>query len=224
MRHGYRDRQEAGEALAREIARVVHGRCVVAGIPRGGIVVAAPVAERLHAPLTLAYARKITLPAAPELAVGALDEDGEAIFDHSLVGVLGAGPGELEAARERVHREIERQRACYGTMPLAELAVESVVVLVDDGLATGLTMGAAVAFARRHRARRVVVAAPCASAEAAERFAREADRFVCPLVDPYFGAVGSYYLAFGSVSDDEVAAVLARHPATVPPPHGAPSR
>jgi putative phosphoribosyl transferase len=219
MMRPYRNREEAGQVLAREVARVVRGRCVVAAIPRGGVVVAAPVAERLAAPLTLAYARKLTLPVAPELAVGAMDEDGVVILDPPTAASLGATPGEIDAARDRVRREIDRQRARYDAMPLADLAVEAVVVLVDDGLATGLTMRAALGFARRHRARRVIVAVPCASSDAAERFEREADRFVCPRVDPTFGAVGSYYLAFASLTDDEVHAVLEhapRHVASAP--------
>jgi len=209
----YRDRYQAGAILAAEVARAARGRCVVAAIPRGGIVVAAPVAARLAAPLTMAYARKIALPIAPEFAIGALDEDGEAVFErvweHAWPRWREVAPEDLAAARARVGAEIARQRDRYGAPALAPLAAGATVVLVDDGLATGLTMRAAVAYVRRHGAARVVVAAPCASEEAAERFTREADRFVCPLVDPNFGAVGGYYRAFGSVSDEEVLATLA---------------
>jgi predicted phosphoribosyltransferase len=205
----YRDRHEAGSILAAEVARSARGRCVVAAIPRGGIVVAARVAERLAAPLTMVYARKIALPTAPEFAIGALDEDGEAILEHAWPRWREVAPEDVAAARARVGAEIARQRDRYGAPALAPLARGATVVLVDDGLATGLTMRAAVAYVRRHGAARVIVAAPCASEEAAERFTREADRFVCPLVDPNFGAVGSYYRAFGSVSDEEVLATLA---------------
>ncbi len=209
MRRGYRDRQEAGALLAIDVAKAVRGPCVVAAIPRGGIVVAAPVAERLCAPLTLIYARKIPSPMAPEFAIGALDEDGEAIFEHERPRWPGSGAQGLAAVRERVRAEIERQRRRYDAPPLAPLACGATTVLVDDGLATGLTMRAALAYARRHGARKVIVAAPCASEEAAARFEREADHFICPVVDPAFGAVGNYYLAFESVSDEEVLAALA---------------
>ena len=217
----YRDRHEAGSILAAEVVRAVRGPCVVAAIPRGGIVVAAPVAERLAAPLTMVYARKIALPIAPEFAIGALDEDGEATFEHTWPRWREVVREEdVAAARARVGAEIARQRDRYGAPALAPLARGATVVLVDDGLATGLTMRAAVAYARRSGATRVVVAAPCASEEAAERLTREADRFVCPLVDPDFGAVGSYYRAFGSVSDEEVLATLAGARARMTTPAG----
>ena len=209
MRCVYRDRQEAGAVLAIAVAKAVHGPCVVAAIPRGGIVVAAPIAERLRAPLTLIYARKIASPIAPEFAIGALDEDGDAIFEHKRLGWPGRSADGLTGARDRVRAEIERQSRRYCAPPLAPLARGATAVLVDDGLATGLTMRSALAYARRHGARSVVVAAPCASEEAAALFEREADRFICPVVDPAFGAVGSYYLAFESVSDEEVLATLA---------------
>jgi predicted phosphoribosyltransferase len=204
MMRAYRDREDAGALLAPEVAKVVRGHSVVAAIPRGGIVVAAPVAERLEAPLTLVHARKIALPMAPELAVGGLDEDGEAILDRDRLASLDGGADALATARDRVLGEIERQRGRYGATPLAQLAAGAAVVLVDDGLATGLTMRSAVAYVRRHGAREVIVAVPCASAEAAVRFEREADRFVCPVVDPFFDAVGSYYQVFDSVSDEEI--------------------
>lgn len=216
----YRDRREAGTLLAAAVAHAVRGPAVVAAIPRGGVVVAAPIAGRLDAPLTLVYARKIALRVAPEFAIGALDQDGEAIFADTWSGWPESGGEEVAAARVRVGAEIARQRECYQAPSLAALAAGATVVLVDDGLATGLTMRAAVAYARRHGADRVVVAVPCASEEAAEWCTREADRFICPLVDPDFVAVGSYYSAFGAVSDEEVLAALAaaRTPATTVPP------
>jgi putative phosphoribosyl transferase len=210
MRRSYRDRAEAGGVLAVEVAPLVRGPAVVAGIPRGGIVVAAPVAAALHAPLTLAFVRKLALPQAPELAVGALDEDGHAIVDHRIVASIHGTPEQLGRAREQVRDELDRQRAFYGAPPLSRLAFEATVVLVDDGLATGLTMRSAIALARRHGASEVIVAVPCASSDAAGRFASEADRFVCPVVDAAFMAVGAYYDEFAAVADQEVLATLER--------------
>lgn len=216
----YQDRQEAGVTLAAAVARTVHGRCVVAAIPRGGIVVAAPVAARLAAPLTMAYARKIALPLAPEFAIGALDEDGEAIFENAWPRWPRGGDEDVTVARARAAAEIARQRDRYDAPALAPLAGGATVVLVDDGLATGLTMRAAVAYARRHGAAHVTVAVPCASEDAAERLTREADRFICPSVDPEFAAVGSYYRVFGPVSDEEVLATLALARARMTAPAG----
>ncbi len=208
-RRGFRDRHEAGVGLAELLAPVVSRPCVVAAIPRGGVVLGVAVAELLSAPLTVAYARKLTAPFARELAFGAMDEDGEVLLDEATVETLGLGPTDIDEAKARVGAEIRRRMALYRAPPLARyLPGSSAVVLVDDGLATGLTMRAALAYARRHGAREIVVATPCASASAAEYFRGEADRFVCPVVNEGFVAVGQYYDDFSPVSDDEVVAML----------------
>ena len=182
----------------------------MAAIPRGGVSVAMPIVERFRAPLTVVYARKLTAPIAPEFAFGAIDEDGRAIVDGRSVAMLGLSPADVEKAKERVAKEIQRRMATYGVPPLATHLPGAAVVLVDDGLATGLTMRAALDYARRHGAREVIVAVPCASDAAAREFERAADRFVSLTVDPDFMAVGQYYADFSPVSDDEVIAMLAR--------------
>ena len=144
------------------------------------------------------------------MAFGALDEDGHAITDPSTVGALGLGPQEIEEAKRRTAAEIQRRMALYGVPPLSHYLPGASVVLVDDGLATGLTMQSALAYARRHGAREITVAVPCASAQAAERFRRDADRFVSLIVDPDFVAVGEYYIDFSPVPDASVVAMLAR--------------
>ena len=130
---------------------------VVAAIPRGGLAVAVPIAARLRAPLTLVFARKLTVPSAPEFAIGAVDEDGTLLLDHAHAESVGATSEELDRARRGAQAEIERERAHYSAVPLAKLARGAAVVLVDDGLATGLTMRAAIAYARRCGARAVIV-------------------------------------------------------------------
>lgn len=205
----FKDRDEAGHILAEKLVPLVRPPCVVAAIPRGGVAVALPVVERLRAPLTVAYARKLTAPVAPELAFGAIDEDGQVIIDRDTVEMLGLGREEVEQAKARVGAEIRRRMARYGVPPLAHYLPEHAVVLVDDGLATGLTMRAAVVYARRRGAREITVAAPCAAAEAASRFQREADRVVSLVVDEAFMAVGQYYVDFSPVTDEAVTAMLA---------------
>lgn len=204
----FRDREEAGRLLAERLVGVVRAPCVVAAVPRGGVVVALPVAERLEAPLTVVYARKLTAPAAPEVAFGAVDEDGEVLVDSAAAVALGLGPADVDAARRRVVQDIERRIAAYRVPPLGRYLPGPEVVLVDDGLATGLTMQAALRYARRHGARLVTVAVPCASASAAQHFEREADRFVSLVVDQEFVAVGAYYQEFGVVEDEAVRALL----------------
>jgi putative phosphoribosyl transferase len=206
----FKDREEAGRALADALGPSIAPPCVVVAIPRGGVSVALPIVERFRVPLTVVYARKLTARVAPELAFGALDEDGQMITERSTVEALGLGPGDIDEARERTAAEITRRMALYGVPPLAHYLPGSTVALVDDGLATGLTMQTAVAYARRHGAARIVVAVPCASAPAAARFRRLADELVALTVDGDFRAVGQYYEDFSPVSDDEVVRMLAR--------------
>jgi predicted phosphoribosyltransferase/dienelactone hydrolase len=205
----FRDRSEAGRRLAESLVSVLKPPCVVAGIPRGGVAVALPIVERFHLPLTVVYARKLTAPAAPEFAFGAIDEDGHTIVQAASVALLGLSPAEVEEAKARVSKEIQRRMATYGVPALERYLPDAAVVLVDDGLATGLTMRSALEYARRHGAREVIVAVPCASTSAAREFERAADRFVSLLVDPDFMAVGEYYDEFSPVTDDEVIAMLA---------------
>jgi len=209
----FANRREAGEHLAAAVAEVVHGEAVVGGIPRGGIVVAAPAAARLGSPLVPVYARKLPVPVYPELAFGAVDDDGEVVLDPWIVKRARLEEGEIARVRSRVCEEIDRRRKLYGGASLESWLPGRTVVLVDDGLATGLTMRAAVAHARRHGASEVVVATPCASEDAAARFRAEADRFVSLVVDPLFTAVGAYYVDFAAVEDREVLVILtgARH-------------
>jgi putative phosphoribosyl transferase len=206
----FADRTEAGRVLAERLAPLAASPCVVAAIPRGGVVVALPIVERLGLPLTVSYVRKLSAPAAPELAFGALDEDGEALLDQATIAALGLSAADVERIKARVAEEIRRRMERYGVPPLAAYLPASSVVLVDDGLATGLTMRAAVAYARRHGAPRIAVAAPCASAGAAAQLRAEADDLVVPVVDEGFSAVGWYYHDFSPVSDAEVLAALAR--------------
>ncbi|MEX2146868.1 MAG: phosphoribosyltransferase family protein [Candidatus Rokuibacteriota bacterium] len=211
----FKNRAAAGRELAARIEALVERPCVIAAIPRGGVAVALPIAERLAVPLTVSYARKLTDPRAPEVAFGALDEDGDAMIDHATVAALGLGAADVDSARVRVAAEIERRVRLYRVPVLARLVQGAAVVLVDDGLATGLTMQAAIAYARRHGAREVTVAVPCASARAA-RVIGHADRVVSLVVDEAFEAVGHYYADFTPVTDDDVVAMLARAAEHVP--------
>jgi predicted phosphoribosyltransferase len=212
----FADRAEAGRILADRLGPLVKPPYVVAAIPRGGVAVAIPIVERLACPLTVVYARKLTAPVAPELAFGAIDEDGECLFDETTVSLLGLTPSDIEQARIRVTSEIRRRMSLYRVPPLAHHLPDRTVILVDDGLATGLTMRSAVAYARRHAARSIVVAVPCASTSAAEYFQRAADRLVSLVVDPAFVAVGVYYVDFSPVTDEEVLAMLSRAQAAPP--------
>jgi putative phosphoribosyl transferase len=208
--HIFKDRTEAGEQLAERLLSLLARPFVIAAIPRGGIAVALPIVERLQRPLAIVHACKLTAPAAPELAFGALDEDGQATVDRQTVARLKLGPEVIASAKARVEAEIRRRIALYKAHPLTQYLPGPDVILVDDGLATGLTMHAAVAYARRHGAREITVAVPCASERAAVRFRKEADRFVSLIVGDAFGAVRGYYADFAALTDEEVSAMLAR--------------
>jgi putative phosphoribosyl transferase len=132
------------------------------------------------------------------------------LVDTVLATPLALGPGDIAAARQRAETDIRTRMMAYRMPPLSRSAPGRAVVLVDEGIATGLTMRAAVAYARRHGAQQVAVAIPCASAAAVRRLRPEVDRLVALVVDPLFSAVGDYYDDFRPLGDDEVAEMLAR--------------
>ena len=187
------------------------GGAVVLGIPRGGVIVAAAVATALGAPLDVIVPRKLGAPGNPELAVGALAlADGEeiALVDDRTVRVLGIPDSYLQDEIERQRREILRREAAYREGRAPEPVEGRVAVLVDDGVATGLTARAAARAALRRSPREVVVAVPVAPPETGREFAAEGVRLEA-LETPWpFGAVGRFYLDFRQVEDDEVKAVL----------------
>lgn len=210
---GFRDRRDAGRRLAALLRDVAGdgGRdgVVVLGVPRGGVPVAAEVARELGVPLDVVVVRKVGAPAQPELAIGAVAEGGVAFVDRESARLAGVAPGELDAlvAQRRAEME-ERVRVLRGDAAPRDLD-GATAVIVDDGLATGLSDLAAVASARGRGAGRVIVAAPVASAQAVALFRAEADDCVCALVPRRFGSVGRWYDDFGTVSDEEVRALLA---------------
>jgi predicted phosphoribosyltransferase len=212
----FKNRTEAGRALAAAVETMMARPFIVAALPRGGVAVALPVAERLAVPLAVSYARKLTGPRAPELAFGALDEDGRTIIEPLTVAALQLSPLDVERATARVAADIQRRMALYRIPPLGRSLPGAGVILVDDGLATGLTMQAAVGYARRHGAREIAVAVPCASAHAARLFRQGVDHFVSLVVDDEFTAVAHYYDDFSPVRDDDVMAMLARAAEHVP--------
>jgi predicted phosphoribosyltransferase len=200
--------------LADEIRRLDLGACVVAGIPRGGVIVSGPVAELLGAPLVALHTRKLSSPTAREYAFGAMDEDGRSLLDHRAVVALGLSAEDVARVEAEVRGEVDRGRALFAGGRLADFLPGRVVVLVDDGLATGLTMRAAIDCAHRQGAVATVVAVPCAAETAAREteglLRRRGDHFVCPVVDADFRVVGDYYESFPPVSDDQVAELLGR--------------
>jgi predicted phosphoribosyltransferase len=205
----FRDRRDAGRRLAAELMDLAQEQPVVVALPRGGVPVAAEVARALGAPLEIFGVLKVGAPGNPELAVGAIAEDGSGVLDPRSAGRLGMTQAMLDEALERDAKELRRRVERYrgGRAPVA--VGGRTVIVVDDGLATGLTVLAAVRALRRRDPARIVVAVPVGSDESVSMLAEEVDRVVCLMTpDPLLG-VGRWYWNFAPVSDDQVIEALA---------------
>ncbi len=204
----YANRAEAGRLLAPHVAAAQPAFPVILALPRGGIPVAAAVAEALEAPLDIIVVRKIGAPGNPELAIGAVAEGGVEVVDPQMIAALDIPPADLRDATARAEAElVGRGRRLRGATPPRDLA-DCTAVIVDDGLATGATAAAAVASARARGAARVIVAAPVGSVDGATRLAGVADAVVVPLLPPDFRAVGFWYDDFAQVDDGTAARLL----------------
>jgi putative phosphoribosyl transferase len=198
----FRDRADAGRVLADAVAALQLGDPVVLALPRGGVPVAVPVAATLRAPLDVVVACKIGAPGSPELGAGAAVEDGLIVWNEGFAPDDKAAQAALEEVRRRI-------AAFRDGRQLTELADRD-VVLVDDGLATGITAEAATRWVRQHGPNRIVVAAPVGAADTVGRLGAVADEVVCPVQPPGFGAVGSWYDDFRQTGDAEVKRSLGR--------------
>lgn len=207
----YSDRRQAGRELASRLQEYV-GRddVIVLALPRGGVPVGYEVATALHAPLEVLTVRKLGAPWNEEFAIGAIASGGLIVVDHYLVNALQVSNEELEAIIQHERRELARRDQLYrGGQPFPLLAGLK-VILVDDGLATGATMRAAVLAVRESHPDVVIVAAPLASREACETLAQVADRVVCAAMPEPFVGVGIWYADFSETSDQEVLDLLER--------------
>jgi predicted phosphoribosyltransferase len=214
----YANRYEAGRVLARELPHLV-GRpdVVVLGLPRGGVPVASEIAQALGAPLDIFVVRKLGVPGHPEVAMGAIASGGIRVLDRELIEALGLRWPEIERVTQDEQLELARRERVFrnGRRPLS--LTNRLVILADDGLATGSTMRAAVQSVRTLKPSEVVVAVPVASTSARDDLCALADQVICPLVPDMFRAVGEWYDDFSETSDDEVRGLLGL-PAEVPQP------
>jgi putative phosphoribosyl transferase len=205
----FRDRRDAGRRLgARLVEAGLAPSPVVLGLPRGGVTVAVEVARALDGHLDVLVARKLARPAQPELALGAIAEGGEPIWDHALVHRVGATTEELADVLVAERGELGRRVTSYrGDRPLPQVQ-GCVVVLVDDGVATGATARAALRALRSRYPSRLVLAVPVASPDALRSLAPEADEVLTVLAPRGFGAVGGWYDDFTQLTDDDVRRAL----------------
>lgn len=202
----FRDRRDAGIRLAKALARYDSDDAVIYALPRGGVVLAEEVAEQLELPLSLVISRKIGHPENEEYAVCAVTEEGELVCNEEESSKLD--PAWLEAERQKAWTEAKRRRHTYEERERLS-ASGRVVIIVDDGIATGLTMRAAIQSLRRELPSVVVVAAPIAPREVVEYLKEDADDVVVlDDTEPFLGAIGAYYDSFPQVSDEEVIQIM----------------
>lgn len=204
------DRAAAGRRLGDLLAPLALEDPLVLGLPRGGVVVAVGVARALQVPVDALVVRKLGHPRQPELGLGAVAEDGEPVFDDEGLRLSGLTPGDLADVVAAERAECRRRMAAYrGDRPPPDVSGRTAVV-VDDGIATGMTALAALALLRRQGARRLVLTAPVASKEATRRLLPVADDLVLLVVPQRFGSVSRFYGTFDQTSDDEVGRLLSR--------------
>ncbi|MDD4402552.1 MAG: phosphoribosyltransferase [Desulfitobacteriaceae bacterium] len=216
----FANREDAGKRLAAKLLDLRGKQPVVLGIPRGGIIVAAEVAKKLDAPLDLIIPRKIGAPGNRELAVGAVAPDVTAIFDERALAYLGLQETDLKNEIARQSAEIKRRAKVYRGNRRPLPLQGKTVILVDDGIATGLTAKAALQSVRKQKPESLVLAVPVASIEAADLLIKDVDEFICLLLPDVFYAVGQFYDDFSQTTDEEVTAALDNRrtiTGTVPP-------
>ena len=211
MSRTFADRTEAGQRLARALhAYAGRADLLVLALPRGGVPVAYEVARALGAPLDLLLVRKLGVPGHEELAMGAIASGGIRVLNREVIAATGVGESQIEAAAAREQRELERRAGAYrGERPPPTIAGRC-VILIDDGLATGATMRAALAALRPQHPAALVVAVPVAPPETLARLRAEANDVVCLEAPEAFYAIGAWYRDFGQLHDDQVRALLAR--------------
>lgn len=214
----FQDRSDAGRRLAKALLHYKKRHPIVLALPRGGLPVAAEVAAALEAPLDLILVRKIGVPTQPELAMGAV-VDGAApivVRNDEVIALSGTTSDEFEATCARELEEIERRRQLYlGDRARTEIAGQ-VVIVIDDGIATGATTRAALQAIRNRKPKELVLAVPVAPPDTIAQLRGEVDALICLETPELFGAIGYFYRDFRQVSDQEVMAILKRFPAKRP--------
>ncbi len=209
----FRNRHEAGRRLAAALISFKDQRPVVLALPRGGVPVASEVAESLAAPLDLVLVRKIGVPEQPEFAMGAVVEGSPPVTlrNEPVLHALRIGDRDFDLVRDRELTEIERRRRLYlGDRPRIDIEGR-VVILVDDGIATGMTMRAAARATAMRGPSRIVIAAPVAAADIVDDLRKEIGEVICLEEHEYLAAIGYHYAEFSQVSDEDVRRILSRH-------------
>jgi putative phosphoribosyl transferase len=207
----FENRIDAGRQLAVALEKYKNTEnAVILALPRGGVVVGFEVAKVLNLPLDIVVPRKIGAPGNPEFAIGAITETGEGIFDKTTITAYGINQEYIDNTVAAEKKEAERRLKTYrGARPPLDLK-NKIVIIVDDGLATGLTMRAAIKTVKKYGAQKIVVAIPVTPPDTAEIIKKEVDEIIYLDAPPFFGAVGAFYEEFGQTTDEEVVELLER--------------
>ncbi len=206
----FKDRVEAGQKLADILTKYQNSKAIIIALPRGGVVLGGVLAERLKLPLDLIITRKIGHPMQEEYAIGAVAEDGHTLFNEFEKKNLD--PEWIEQETKRNQIEAQRRRQKY--LPEQEFSnlKDKDVIIVDDGIATGLTMALAISEVQHHNPKKIIVAVPIIPTETAQKLEKNIDELIAlEISDNYLGAVGAYYDSFPQVSDEEVINILKRN-------------
>ncbi len=205
------DRHAAGKALAKQLMHYAKKKeVIVLALPRGGVPVAYEIATALDVPLDILVVRKLGVPWHEELAMGAMAGNGYVVFNQSVIDDLNISRAMIDEVIQAELKELQRREKAYRGERLFPVLADKTIILVDDGIATGATMRAAIATLKLQKQTQIIVAVPVASAAACEEIAKEVDEFICPLRPDNFLSVGAWYVDFSQTTDEEVYALLAR--------------
>lgn len=204
----YKDRIDAGEVLAEKLLHLKPEDPLLLAVPRGGVAVAVPIARRLDAKLSVLVTRKIGHPLNPEVAIGAVMPDKSAVWDRPAITRLGLTEEKMAHMVETNYNEIQRRMRSFTGSDKPPHTTDRTVVLIDDGIATGYTIYAAVEWLKTTHPAKIVIAAPVAPPEVIHNLITEVDEVVCPLQPDDFMAVGMYYEDFSQTEDSEVTLIL----------------
>ncbi len=209
MNRRFRDRAEAGQRLAQELSAYDrHTQAIVMGLPRGGVPVAYPIAKKLQLPLDICLVHKLGVPGEPEVAMGAIDLYGNRWLNQRIITALQISSASIDRVAEVELRELQRRNHLYrGNRPPVNLA-ERIVILVDDGLATGATMRSAIELIQPQQPAKIIVAVPVAFSGGIDELLDRIDLFVCLMMPKPFQAIGSWYEDFSQTTDGEVCNLL----------------
>lgn len=204
----FKDRKEAGVKLAEKLQQYRDGNSIILALPRGGVVVGYEISKILNIPLNIVVVRKIGAPRQPEFGIGAISENGILILDEPLIGTLGYSREEINKIIKKERNELKRRIELYRkNKPLPELRNKT-VILVDDGIATGVTAKAAIDAVRKSEPENLILAVPVCAYDTLQSFEKQADKIICLHTPLQLGSISSFYENFNQTTDEEVVALL----------------